>query len=160
MEHRTFPVKSSILLTALLAALAAFFLMPIIATAAGSTADQAAYNEAAMQAKISLTSDGIVATPISLEPGNHLLTITNNTSVPRGVEMVGIDKASSPTVRYTSILQPGQSEDFRWYFATGKTVYVRDITSCTHGQMSCMAVDFGAMTKSIDVGFQPMEASR
>jgi len=131
-------------------------LLPVLATADGATASQAAYNETVLHVTVDLTSEGIVSTPISLKPGNHLLTITNNTSEPRGVEMIGIDKALSPTVRYTAILQPGKSEEFRWYFAKGKTVYVRDIMSCAHDQRSCMVVAFGGMTKAIDVGYTPM----
>ena len=125
--------------------------MPILATAAGSKAKQAVYNKAVLHVKVSLTSDGMVVTPNTLRPGNHLLTIANNTSSPRGVEMIGVDKAASPTVRYTKIVRPGKSEAFRWYFAKGKTVYVRDITSCGHDQRSCMTVGFGQMHKAIDV---------
>ena len=150
MEFRRFSVKS-LILTALLIALVTLCLMPMIATAAGSKAKQDAYNDAVLHVKIALTSRGLVATPNSLRPGNHLLTISNSTSEPRGIEMIGIDKAGSPTVRYTKILQPGKSEAFRWYFARGKTVYVRDIMSCAHDQRSCMVVTFGHMTKAIDV---------
>lgn len=132
-------------------ALVALSLMPLLATAAGSKAKEARYNKAVPHVAISLTGKGMVATPKSLTGGNYLLTIKNRTSEPRGVEMIGIDKASSPTVRYTKILQPGRSESFRWYFAKGKTVYVRDITSCGPDQRSCMAVTFGRMRKAIDV---------
>ena len=81
--------------------------------------------------------------PPTLKPGNHLLTVKNNTSEPRGMEMIGIDRASSPTVRYTKILQPGKSEQFRWYFAKGKTVYVRDVMSWTHVKTGYTTVTFG-----------------
>ena len=150
MELRRLSGKS-LILTALLVTLAALCLMPMLATAAGSKAKQDAYNDAVLHVKIALTSRGIVANPTSLRPGNHLLTISNTTSEPRGIEMIGIDKAGSPTVRYTKILKPGKSEAFRWYFAMGKTVYVRDIMNCTHDQRSCMVVTFGHMTKAIDV---------
>jgi hypothetical protein len=132
-------------------ALLALSLIPLIAIAAGSKAQDASYNKTVLHVTIALTNRGIVSTPASLKPGNHLLTIKNSTSEPRGVEMIGIDKESSPTVRYTTILKPGKSEAFRWYFATGKTVYVRDIMSCGHAQKSCMAVTFGHMRKAIDV---------
>lgn len=98
-----------------------------------------------------LTSDGIVAPPSSLTPGNHLLTIVNNTSEPRGLEMTGIDLATSPTIRYTKVLQPGESEEFRWFFASGKDVYLRDLKTCGHAQMTCMLPTFGWMSKAIDV---------
>ncbi|MCL5104265.1 MAG: hypothetical protein M1133_09135 [Armatimonadetes bacterium] len=150
MECRRLPSKS-LILTALLVALATLYLMPMLATAAGSKAKQDAYNKAVLHVTIALTSKGIVATPSTLKPGNHLLTIKNSTSEPRGVEMIGIDKESSPTVRYTKILKPGKSEQFRWYFAQGKTVYVRDILNCGHDQRSCMMVTFGGMSKAIDV---------
>lgn len=150
MEHRRLPAKSLILI-ALLVAVAASYLVPMLATAAGSKAKQAVYNKAVLHVTIALTSKGIVVTPASLKPGNHLLTIKNSTSEARGVEMIGIDSASSPTVRYTKILQPGKSEQFRWFFAAGKTVYVRDIFSCGHDQRSCMAVTFGRMSKAIEV---------
>ncbi len=109
MERRRF-IARSLLLTALLVALAAFYLMPMLATAAGSKAKQAVYNKAVLHVTIALTSKGIVATPTSLKPGDHLLTIKNSTSEPRGVEMIGIDKASSPTVRYTQILSPARAK--------------------------------------------------
>ncbi|MHB9036006.1 MAG: hypothetical protein ACYC64_05020 [Armatimonadota bacterium] len=148
--HRRLSTKS-LLLTALLVALVALYFMPVLARAAGSKAKQNVENKALLHVTIALTSKGIVVTPSTLKPGNHLLTIKNSTSEPRGVEMIGIDKAASPTVRYTKILKPGATEKFRWYFATGKTVYVRDIMSCAHDQRSCMMVTFGHMTKAIDV---------
>ena len=141
----------SLVLTALLTGLAALSLMPMLATAAGTKAQQDRYNKAVAKVAISLTSKGMVVAPSALKGGNYLLTVKNNTSEPRGVEMIGIDKASSPTVRYTKILRPGKSEAFRWYFAKGKTVYVRDIMSCTHDQRNCMVVGFGQMRKAIDV---------
>ena len=150
MESRRLSAKS-LILTALFVALAALYLIPMLATAAGSKAKQAVYNKAVAKVAISLTSKGLVATPTALKGGNYLLTVKNNTSEPRGVEMIGIDSASSPTVRYTKILQPGKSQAFRWYFAKSKTVYVRDIMSCAHDHRSCMAVTFGKMHKAIDV---------
>jgi hypothetical protein len=87
-----------------------------------------------------------------LKGGNYLLTVKNNMSKARGIEMIGIDKAASPTVRYTKILKKGNSERFRWYFAKGKTVYVRDVmkwTSTAGG--SATTVTFGQMRKAIDV---------
>jgi len=150
MERRRLSVKS-LFLIALLVALAALYLMPMLATAAGTKAKQDVYNKAVLHVTIALTSKGMVVTPATLKPGNHLLTIKNSTSDSRGIEMIGIDKASSPTVRYTKILKPGKTEVFRWYFAQGKTVYVRDIMNCTHDQRSCMVVTFGNMRKAIDV---------
>src|ERR1035441_4231054 len=94
---------SSIVLTALLVALAALYLMPMLATAAGSKAKQTAYNKAVAQVTISLSGKGIVVTPKALKDGNYLLAVKNNTSDARGVEMIGIDSAKSPTVRYTAI---------------------------------------------------------
>jgi hypothetical protein len=150
MERRRFQAKS-LVLTALLIALVAIYLIPILATAAGSTAKQTVYNKAVLHVTIAMTNKGIVVTPTSLRPGNHLLTIKNSTSEPRGIEMLGIDKASSPTVRYTKILKPGKTEAFRWYFAQGKTVYVRDVMSMAHSKRSYVTVTFGGMSKAIDV---------
>ena len=150
MERRRLPAKSFILAGSVLA-LAALCLMPMFATAAEPKTQQGAYNQAVMHVTIAMTSTGIVSTPSALKPGNHLVSIKNSTSQPRGVEMIGVDKASSPTIRYTKILKPGKSEAFRWYFATGKTTYVRDIMSCTHDQRSCMVVAFGHMSKAIEV---------
>lgn len=150
MEHRRLLAKS-LVLTGVFVALVAWYLMPVQAVAV-SKAQETATSEALPQVTISLTSEGIVATPDTpLNGGNYLLTIKNDTSEPRGIEMIGTDKASSPTVRYTKILQPGESEAFRWYFAEGKTVYARDIMSCSHDQRSCMMVTFGQMRKAIDV---------
>jgi hypothetical protein len=140
-----------LVLVALLIGLAALALMPMLATAAGPKAKQKVYNTAVAKLTISLTSKGIVASPSAITGGNHLLTIKNNTKQARGVEIIGVDLESSPTVRYTTILKPGKSESFRWYFASGKTAYVRDILSCGHDQRSCMMVTFGGMTKAIHV---------
>lgn len=153
MNRLTFSAKSFVLMavTVSLVAFVALSLMPMLATAAGSKAKEAAYNKTVLKVNIAITSKGLVATPSELKPGNHLLTIKNSTSESRGIEMIGIDKAASPTVRYTKILKPGTSEQFRWYFAQGKTVYVRDIMSCTHAQKNCMTVTFGQMRKAIQV---------
>lgn len=153
MHSLRFPAKSLALMAVAvcLVALLALSLMPMLATAAGSKAKQDVYNKAVLHVTIAMTSKGLVVTPSALKPGNHLLTIKNSTSEPRGVEMIGIDSASSPTVRYTKILKPGKSEQFRWFFADGKTVYVRDIMSCGHNQRNCMMVTFGQMRKAIDV---------
>ncbi len=134
-----------------LVALTTLSMVSVFATAAGSKAQEARYNKSVMHVTIALTGKGIVATPASLKPGNHLLTIKNNTKDSRGIEMIGIDKAGSPTVRYTKILKPGKSEAFRWYFAEGNTVYVRDIMSCSHDKMNCTVVGFGQMRKAIHV---------
>jgi len=149
MERRRLPAKS-LLLAALILALAALCLMPMLAATA-SKRQQTVYNKAVLHVTIALTSKGIVATPNALQPGNHLLTVKNSTSQPRGVELLGIDKASSPTIRYTKILKPGKSESFRWYFPSGKTAYVRDVMSYSHNQRSYMVVTFGQMSKAIDV---------
>ena len=141
----------NIFLTALLAASVAFYCMPANVKAAGTTVTQSKYNNAVLHVKIALTSKGMVVTPNALKPGNHLLTIKNTTSQPRGVELISIDKADSPTVRYTKILKPGKSESFRWYFAQGNTSYVRDVLECKHDQKSCMIVTFGQMHKAIRV---------
>jgi hypothetical protein len=149
MNRLRLPAKG-LAVMAVLVALLALSLMPMLATAAGSRAKQAtAYNKAVLHVTIALTSKGIVATPSALKPGNHLLTIKNDTSEPRGIEMIGIDKASSPTVRYTKILKPGTTEVFRWYFAQGNTVYVRDVMSWTHTKTGFTTVTFGHMTKAI-----------
>ena len=150
MECRKLTTKRFVLI-ALFVAVAALYLMPILARAAGSKAKQAVYNKSVLHVTIALTNKGIVAKPTALKPGNHLLTIKNSTSEPRGIEMIGIDSASSPTVRYTKILRPGKSEAFRWYFAKGKTVYVRDVMNCSHDQRSCLVVTFGKMHKAISV---------
>jgi hypothetical protein len=148
MEPRRFHSKI-LLLSALLIATAALYLIPMHATAAGSTAQQNHYNKAVLHVTISLTSKGMVVTPATLYPGNHFVTIKNTTSDSRGVEMIGIDSESSPTVRYTKILKPGKTEQFRWFFAQGNTMYVRDIMSCGHDQKSCLMVTFGQMRKAI-----------
>jgi hypothetical protein len=148
MNRLRFPAKS-LALMAVLVTLVALSLMPMLVTAAGSKAKQAAYNKAVLQVTISLTSRGIVATPSALKPGNHLVTIKNTTSQPRGIEMIGIDRESSPTVRYTKTLKPGTSEQFRWYFAQGNTMYIRDVMEWTHTKLGFTQVTFGHMSKAI-----------
>lgn len=152
MEHRRLHVKS-LIVTALVVALAALYLAPMLATAAtGSKAQATRESKALPQVAITLTNKGIVVAPKSLKGDkNYLLTVKNNTSKPRGIEMIGIDKAASPTVRYTKILKTGKSEQFRWYFAKGKTVYVRDVFKWTSDKGNAVTVTFGRMRKAIDV---------
>lgn len=150
MKCLRFTTKS-LVLAAVLIGFAALSLMPMLATAAGSKAKTASDNKALPAVTISLTSKGIVVTPSALKSGDYRVIIKNATSGRRGVEMIGVDKATSPTVRYTKILAAGKSETFRWYFASGKTAYVRDLLSCTHDQRSCVVATFGGMNKAIDV---------
>ena len=133
-----------------LIAVATLSLMPMSATAV-TEAKEKATSKALAQVTISLTAKGMMVTmPHALKGGDYRVTIKNSTSEPRGVEMIGIDRKTSPTVRYTQILKPGKTEQFRWYFPKGKTTYVRDIMSCTHDQRTCMVVTFGQMRKAIE----------
>jgi len=146
MTRLTLPMRS-LVLTAVVIGVATLGLAPMLASAAAPPA-----KKSLPIATIALTSKGIVATPKSLKGGQqYQLTIKNNLSEPRGVELIGIDKAKSPYVRYTKILDPGKSETFKWYFAKGKTVYVRELVSCTHDQRSCVVATFGRMRLAIDV---------
>jgi hypothetical protein len=142
MDRRRLSIKS-VILAAVLMVFAALSLVPMLATGAAKAALPAV--------TISLTSKGIVVMPSSLKAGDYRVVIKNSTSMRRGLEIIGVDKATSPTVRYTKILRPSKSESFRWYFASGKTAYVRDLLSCTHGQRSCVIATFGQMSKAIDV---------
>jgi len=148
MELRRLPAKS-LVLAALLIVFASLSLMPVFA--AGSKAKTARDNKALPAVTITLTGKGITVMPQGLSAGDYRVIIKNATSGRRGLEIIGVDKATSPTVRYTKILKPGKSETFRWYFASGKTAYVRDLLSCTHDQRSCVVATFGQMSKAIDV---------
>lgn len=150
MKQRRLSARS-LILTALLVALVAVCLMPMFATAAGSKAQSERENKALPQVAITMTSKGMIATPKALKGGNYFLTVKNSTSEPRAIEMIGIDSANSPTVRYTKVLKPGKSEQFRWYFAKDKTVYVRDVMSWTNVKRNAVTVTFGQMRKAIDV---------
>ena len=147
-KRRKLPVRYLILI-ALLVGLAAVAVMPMLALAADSKATTGRDNRGLPQVSISLTSKGIVAKPTALKGGDYFLTIKNSTSQPRGIEMIGVDRGGSATVRYTAVLKPGRSEAFRWYFAAGTTAFVRDIMSCSRDQMNCMLVRFGQMRKAI-----------
>ena len=82
-------------------------------------------------------------------PGLHLVTITNETSSPRGIVIKGIDKGVSPYVRFTKVLQPNQSVTFRWYFPDDRTVTVKDLLRCVHVQRTCALPKTGGMVSSI-----------
>jgi hypothetical protein len=125
--------------------------MPMLAPLAGSKAQAAAESSALPQVAITLTSEGIVAAPSALKGGNYLVTITNSTSEPRGTQMTGVDRAASPWVRYTRVLKPGETETFRWYFAKGKTVHVRDVLRWKSAQGNILTARFGQMGAAIDV---------
>jgi hypothetical protein len=75
----------------ILVAVAALSLMCTVASVAGSRAQDARYDRSVLHVTIAMTGHGIVATPNSLRPGNHLLTIKNNTRESRGIEMIGTD---------------------------------------------------------------------
>ena len=138
-----------LILGALLVGLATLTVMPMLAKATESKAATDRGNKALAQVTISLTDKGIVAVPTALRGGNYLLTIKNKTSEPRGIEMIGVDRAGSPTVRYTKTLKPDNSEQFRWYFAAGTTAFVRDVVNWTHTKTGFTNVTFGKMRKAI-----------
>jgi hypothetical protein len=131
--------------------IAALSLLPLLASADGPKSEEARYDGALAQVTISLTEKGIAATPRTLEGGNYFLTIHNDTSQPRAIEMISIDRAASPTVRFTKVLQAGQSQQFRWYFAKGRTVYVRDVMGWTNIALNAEDVTFGDMRRAISV---------
>jgi len=86
------------------------------------------------------TAGTIGADPIAI-------TITNG-----GIVMKGLDRGGSRYVRFTKVLGPGETQQFRWYFPVDRSIKLRDLMSCTHEKMTCVVAGYGGMTRSIHFG--------
>ena len=128
-------------------------LLAVLALAALSTMPANAQEVGTMQPlTVTITESGLVTSMDEATGGLYLLTIRNESSTPRGIVMRGGDLIDSPYIRYSHVLQPGQSETFRWYFPSERTVMLRDIFSCTRAQRTCISAGFGQLTET--VGFE------
>lgn len=97
---------------------------------------------------ISLTNTGIKQQVNSAPMGLYNLTITNNSSRPRGVVYTGLDLCCSEYTRFSNILSPGGSQSFRWYFAPG-TVTFKDFLEGRKTATGFSNVRFGGHTSMI-----------
>lgn len=141
-----------IVLAAFFSALVALHFTPMPANAAETKPGQARYNASIGHITVTLTPRAIIVTPSgTLTGGNHILTVRNMSRGPHGVEIIGIDIAGSPVIRYSKVLKPRQSQSFRWYVAPHQTEYIRDITSCYHNKRNCMVVTYGRLSKALQV---------
>lgn len=97
---------------------------------------------------ISLTDDGIKKDVGEAPAGLWDVTVTNNSSRCRGLIVSGIDICCSPYNRFTKLLTPGQSQTFRFFFATGK-VTMKDFLDARRAGRSFDAVIPGKFSSSI-----------
>lgn len=92
-------------------------------TSAGPTTPIAGTTAPVGTLRISLTNQGPVTSSDVTIPGLYNVTVTNNSSRRRGVELTGIDLCCTIYKRFSSVLRVGQSQTFKWYFAPGKVTF-------------------------------------
>ncbi len=80
---------------------------------------------------INVSNTAMTASHKNITFGDYIVVVRNYGSQPKGVRMTGLDSAGSPFVRYSRFLRTGKADKFRWYFAKGQTVTIRDVVSCT-----------------------------
>ena len=104
---------------------------------------------AADRVTITITDKGITDNLSQPLGGLYVVTVRNDSSAPRGLVMKGIDRAVSPYIRFSPVLEPGSQVTFRWYFPSDRKVMVRDLLCCNHAQRSCIVAGFGELTTSL-----------
>lgn len=97
---------------------------------------------------ISLNDDGISSDFSQGAYGLYDVTITNNSTRTRGVVMSGLDLCCSDYTRFSSLIGPGGSQTFRWYFAPGN-VTLRDFTSGVKTRTAYTNVRYGGHSSSL-----------
>lgn len=98
--------------------------------------------------EISLTNTGIKKTMASAPSGLYVVTITNNSSRRRGLEITGADLCCTFYTRFSTLMGPGGTQSFRWFFAPGKAQF-RDFLSGTRTKTSFTNVRYGGHSSSI-----------
>lgn len=101
---------------------------------------------------IRLTDQGIMRDATSTEGGFYIVTVRNDTSDHRGIRLTGDDLAGSPFVRYTTVLAPGQSETFGWFFTPDSSTRVVDLLDCRPAATTCAVADIGNMSAILNFG--------
>jgi hypothetical protein len=101
---------------------------------------------------ITITNGGIVTNVEEPQGGLYVVTVKNDTCDARGIVMKGLDRGGSRYVRFTKVLGPGETQQFRWYFPVDRSIKLRDLMSCTHEKMTCVVAGYGGMTRSIHFG--------
>jgi len=128
----------------------AAFTVALISAVVGFSATTAFAQElTANRVTITITDNGIndnLSQPLG---GLYIVTVRNDSSAPRGLVMKGIDRAVSPYIRFSPVLQPGSQVTFRWYFPSDRKVAIRDLLCCNHAQRSCVVAGFGGLTTSL-----------
>ena len=97
---------------------------------------------------VSLTNTRIVKKVGEAPSGLYDLSITNNSSTPRGLIITGIDLCCTIYTRYSKILRPGGKQIFRWYFAPGKA-HIKDFVGAVKTKTSYTRVKLGGHSSSI-----------
>jgi len=97
---------------------------------------------------VSLTDSRIVKKIGEAPSGLYDLSITNNSSTPRGLVITGTDLCCTIYTRYSQILRPGGKQIFRWYFAPGKA-HIKDFVGGVKTKTSYSNVKLGGHSSSI-----------
>ncbi|MGI6296172.1 MAG: hypothetical protein ACOX3G_08790 [Armatimonadota bacterium] len=97
---------------------------------------------------ISLTDSGIRKKIGEAPAGLYIVNITNNSSRTRGLVMTGSDLCCTIFTRFSRLMQPGQKQTFRWFFAPGK-VKMQDFLGGKQTATSFIDVKYGPHTSSI-----------
>ena len=101
---------------------------------------------------VRITNAGIMTGGNHMSGGLYLVTVKNETCAARGIVMKGGDRGVSQYLRFTKVLEPGESQSFRWYFPADRNVKMRDLLCCTHAERTCVVASFGGFIKSLSFG--------
>lgn len=123
-------------------------LPPIAPAKTGRGATSVGTEEPRGTIDISLTDSGIKKKIGEAPAGLYIVTITNNSSRVRGMVMTGSDLCCTIFTRFSRLIQPGQQQTFRWFFAPGK-VKMQDFLSGKQTATSFIDVKYGPHTSSI-----------
>jgi hypothetical protein len=100
--------------------------------------------------EITLTNTGIRKTIGEADSGLWDVKVTNSGRGYRGVLMSGIDLCCTEYNRFSTLLRPGQTQTFRFYFAPGKVTF-KDFTHARRVREGLVDVKWGGHSNSLIV---------
>ncbi len=140
-------------------AVTALSVLPVIAAGTMDTTTQPAQPGAGPDAmamdqprgtiSLSITDSGIIVPSGQMHYGQYNVSITNNSSQPRGLVMMGTDLGGTPYRRFISVLRPGTSTNFDFFFAPGDVTF-RDFMSASRTQTAYTNVRYGTFSSSLN----------
>ena len=97
---------------------------------------------------IVLTGSGMRAGFSRARRGLYQITVTNSSSRPTGIVMSGTDICCTEYNRFSTLIKPGQSHRFRFYFAPGRVTF-KDFLSATRTKSGFTNVRYAGHSASI-----------